>query len=159
SDRQGGAQPPALPVPPRAPPCEEEGDREDPPGPSPGRPPEGAARAGEGAGGPGRDPRAGRRRCRPGRRAPPRPPPAVENAGLGPSAPSPAESRDCSDVILGLIEHDRGKLNERSFEALTLGRRLAQRLGVPLHAVLVGAEARPLAAPLAAYAVAVAHVV
>jgi electron transfer flavoprotein alpha subunit len=62
-------------------------------------------------------------------------------------------------MILGLIEHDRGKLNERSLEALTLARRLAQRLGVALHAVLVGAEARPLAAPLAAYGVSAAHLV
>jgi electron transfer flavoprotein alpha subunit len=62
-------------------------------------------------------------------------------------------------MILGLIEHDRGKLNERSLEALTLARRLAQRLGVPLHAVLVGAEARPLAPPLAAYGVSTAHLV
>jgi electron transfer flavoprotein alpha subunit len=60
-------------------------------------------------------------------------------------------------VILGLIEHDRGKLNERSLEMLTLARRLAQRLGVALHAVLVGAEARPLAAPLSAYGVSAAH--
>jgi electron transfer flavoprotein alpha subunit len=62
-------------------------------------------------------------------------------------------------MILALVEHDRGKLNERSLEALTLGRRLAQRLGVPLHAVLVGAEARPLAAPLAVFGVTAAHVV
>ncbi len=62
-------------------------------------------------------------------------------------------------MILGLIEHDRGMLNERSLEMLTLARRLAQRIGVPLHAVLVGHEARPLAAPLAAYGVSAAHLV
>lgn len=62
-------------------------------------------------------------------------------------------------MILGLVEHDRGRLNECSPEALTLGWRLAHRLGVPLHAVLVGSEARPLAARLPAYGISVVHLV
>ncbi len=62
-------------------------------------------------------------------------------------------------MILGLVEHDRGRLNERSLEMLTLGRRLAHRLGRPLHAILVGADARPLAARLSAYGVAAVHLV
>ena len=62
-------------------------------------------------------------------------------------------------MLLGLVEHDRGALNEASLEMLTLGRRLADRLGVPLHAVLVGSEARPLAARLSEYGVTTVHLV
>ncbi len=62
-------------------------------------------------------------------------------------------------MILGLVEHDPGRLDERSLEMLTLGRRLAHRLDVPLHAVLLGPEARPLAARLAAYGVSAVHLV
>jgi electron transfer flavoprotein alpha subunit len=61
-------------------------------------------------------------------------------------------------VILGLVEHDRGRLEERSLEMLTLARRLARELGRPLHAVLVGEEARPLAARLPAFGVSAVHV-
>jgi electron transfer flavoprotein alpha subunit len=60
-------------------------------------------------------------------------------------------------MILGLVDHDRGRLNERSLEMLTLGRRLAEGQGLPLKAVLVGEEARPLAARLAAYGVAAVY--
>jgi electron transfer flavoprotein alpha subunit len=60
-------------------------------------------------------------------------------------------------MIIGLIEHERGKLNELSLQMLTLGRRLAGELGVPLHAVLIGEAARPLANGLGAYGVSVAH--
>lgn len=70
-------------------------------------------------------------------------------------------------MILGLIEHDRGKLNELSLEMLTFGRRLAAQLNVPLHAVLIGdlspgAErmgdaARSLADRLKAYGVSTVH--
>jgi electron transfer flavoprotein alpha subunit len=62
-------------------------------------------------------------------------------------------------VILGLVEHDRGRLHDCSLETLSLARRLAQDTGAPLHAVLVGAGARPLAGRLAAYGVAAVHVV
>ncbi|MBI4013876.1 MAG: electron transfer flavoprotein subunit alpha/FixB family protein [Candidatus Rokubacteria bacterium] len=62
-------------------------------------------------------------------------------------------------MILGLVEHDRGRLDEASLEMLTLARRLAREPGVPLHAVLVGGEARPLAARLGAYGVAAVHLV
>jgi electron transfer flavoprotein alpha subunit len=61
-------------------------------------------------------------------------------------------------MILGLVEHEGDRAGERSLEALTLGRRLAARVGAPLHAVLVGEEARPAAARLGASGVAVAHV-
>jgi electron transfer flavoprotein alpha subunit len=60
-------------------------------------------------------------------------------------------------MILGLIEHDRGKLNELSLEMLTFGRRLAARLDVPLHAVLIGDAARPLADGPKAYGVSAVH--
>lgn len=60
-------------------------------------------------------------------------------------------------MILGLIEHDRGALSPLSLQMLTLGRRLAEQLGTELHAVLLGAVARPLAEQLAAYGVATAH--
>lgn len=70
-------------------------------------------------------------------------------------------------MLLGLIEHDRGKLDElqrpplyqESFQMLSLGRRLAAQLNLPLHAVLIGEAARPLAAQLAAYGVSTAHLV
>jgi len=60
-------------------------------------------------------------------------------------------------MIIGLIEHDRGTLNELSLQMLTLGRRLAAQLNVPLEAVLIGEAARPLADCLSVYGVAVVH--
>jgi len=60
-------------------------------------------------------------------------------------------------VILTLVEHDRGRLNELSLEALTFGRRLGDRLGVPQHALLIGEQARSVADGLSAFGVAVAH--
>src|SRR5262245_53402057 len=60
-------------------------------------------------------------------------------------------------MILGLVEHDRGKLNEASLEMLTLGRRLAAELGLPLHALLVGDAARPLTSRLGAFGAVVVH--
>ncbi len=60
-------------------------------------------------------------------------------------------------MILTLIEHDRGRLNELSLEALTFGRRLAEQLGEPLEAVLIGAEAQPLAERLGSYGAARVH--
>lgn len=62
-------------------------------------------------------------------------------------------------MILGLVEHDHGRLHETSLEMLTLGRRLGRRLGLDLHAVFVGEEARPLAARLSAYGVSVVYLV
>jgi len=52
-------------------------------------------------------------------------------------------------VILGVIEHDRGRLNEASLEMLTL----ARGLGAPLEAVLIGADAEGLAEGLKEYGV------
>jgi electron transfer flavoprotein alpha subunit len=62
-------------------------------------------------------------------------------------------------MVLGLIEHDRGALDETSFEALTLARRLANDLGVTLEAVLAGDEARALAEELPAYGVSKVHLI
>jgi len=56
-------------------------------------------------------------------------------------------------MVIGLVEHDRGKLSQLSLEALTFGRNLASQLNVALHALLVGKAARPLADQLAAYGV------
>ena len=62
-------------------------------------------------------------------------------------------------MILGIIEHDRGKLNETSLEMLTLARGVAQALNVPLEAVLIGEEARPLADSLKDYGVSKVHLI
>ncbi len=43
-------------------------------------------------------------------------------------------------MILGFVEHERGKLNEASLEMLTLARRLAAELAVPLHGVVLGGD-------------------
>lgn len=60
-------------------------------------------------------------------------------------------------AVICLVEHDRGALQELSLQALTLGRCLADELGLPLHAVLVGSEARGLAEELGSIGVAVVH--
>ncbi|MCP4358320.1 MAG: electron transfer flavoprotein subunit alpha/FixB family protein, partial [Chloroflexi bacterium] len=60
-------------------------------------------------------------------------------------------------MILGLIEHDRGKLNAQSYEMLTLARGLAEESSVPFHAVLIGDSAEPLAVGLGAYGVDVVY--
>jgi electron transfer flavoprotein alpha subunit len=60
-------------------------------------------------------------------------------------------------MILALIEHDRGRLNPLSLEMLAFGRNLAQQAGLPLEALLIGAEAEPQAAYLAQHGVAKVH--
>ena len=62
-------------------------------------------------------------------------------------------------MIAGLIEHDRGRLDELSLEMLTCGRRLADGLAVPLHAIVIGREAPSLVERLAGYGVSTAHLV
>jgi electron transfer flavoprotein alpha subunit len=62
-------------------------------------------------------------------------------------------------MILGLIEHDRGMLNEISLEMLTFARGLAEDTGNALAAVLIGNEARPLADELTAYGVRTVYLV
>lgn len=60
-------------------------------------------------------------------------------------------------MILTLVEHDRGAIDEASLEALTFGRRLAERVGDGQHAVLIGSAARALADGLGAFGVVTAH--
>lgn len=62
-------------------------------------------------------------------------------------------------MIIGLIEHDRGKLNEASLEMLTFGRGLAGQVAAPLRAVIIGAAGRPLAERLSTYGVSTVYVV
>jgi electron transfer flavoprotein alpha subunit len=61
-------------------------------------------------------------------------------------------------MILGLLDHDQGRLSDLSLEMLTFGRGLAAQMGLPLEAVLISAEPEPLADRLAAYGVARLHV-
>ena len=62
-------------------------------------------------------------------------------------------------MILGLIEHDRGKLNKVSLEMLTLARDLAGTVSQPLEAILIGQDGHPLAEGLEAYGVSKVHLV
>ena len=56
-------------------------------------------------------------------------------------------------MILGIIEHDRGQLNNQSLEMLTLARQVAADEGVGITAVLIGNNSASLAENLAAYGV------
>jgi electron transfer flavoprotein alpha subunit len=60
-------------------------------------------------------------------------------------------------MLLVVVEHDRGTLAPATEEALTYGRDLAGRLGVPMHAVTIGAAADSLVPALSAHGVAVVH--
>lgn len=62
-------------------------------------------------------------------------------------------------MIIGLVEHDGTRPDRSSLEALTLGRRLAGSLGVPLEAVLLGPGSAAVVGQLAAHGVSRAHVV
>jgi electron transfer flavoprotein alpha subunit len=62
-------------------------------------------------------------------------------------------------VLLCLVEHDRGELDELSLQALTFGRELALRLDVPAHAVAFGGAAASSKDRLAAYGISKAYVV
>jgi electron transfer flavoprotein alpha subunit len=62
-------------------------------------------------------------------------------------------------VILVFVEHGLGAPAELSLEPLTLGRRLASELGVPLEAVLVGPAGPATAEQLGAYGVSRVHLV
>jgi len=60
-------------------------------------------------------------------------------------------------AVLTLVEHDSGVPQATSLQALTLGRRLAERLGLSLHGLLVGAAPAAIDA-LGAYGASVVHV-
>ena len=62
-------------------------------------------------------------------------------------------------MLLVILEHDRGALAEASREGLTFGRALAGRVGVPMHAALIGGDDDALAAEAGAYGAAVVHTV
>lgn len=53
--------------------------------------------------------------------------------------------------VLVALEQRAGKWNRHSFEALAAGQKLAQSAGVPVHAVLCGANLQSLAEETAAY--------
>ena len=54
-------------------------------------------------------------------------------------------------MLLVVLEHDRGAMDEAAREALTFGRGLAAQMGVPLHGALIGAEAAELVTEAGAY--------
>lgn len=62
-------------------------------------------------------------------------------------------------MILALLVHDRGVLEESSLQGLSLAGSLATSQGVDLHAVLIGDSGDELAAALGDYGVAAAHLV
>ncbi len=62
-------------------------------------------------------------------------------------------------MLLGLIDHDRGKLNKASLEMLTLARGLVAATEQPVEAILIGEGGAALTAEVQAYGVSTAHVV
>lgn len=64
-----------------------------------------------------------------------------------------------SGPVLALVEHAGGEPDRLSLEALALGRRVAEGLGAPLEALVIGAEGRAFAPGLGAHGVGRAHVV
>jgi electron transfer flavoprotein alpha subunit len=62
-------------------------------------------------------------------------------------------------MILGLIEHDRGRLSPQSLEMLTFARDLAAKSENPLRAVVIGEGAENITADLGSYGVTTAYLV
>jgi electron transfer flavoprotein alpha subunit len=62
-------------------------------------------------------------------------------------------------MLLTVIDHDRGNLNEVSLEMLTLVRQVAEELDETMEAVLIGQVARPLAESLSAYGLSRVHII
>ncbi len=60
-------------------------------------------------------------------------------------------------MVLVLVDHDHGQLDELTLQALTFGRQLAGGLAEPLEAVVVGEDGRPATAALGDYGVTTAH--
>ena len=60
-------------------------------------------------------------------------------------------------MILGLIEHDRGKLSPQTFEMLTLARNIAETSDAALHAIVVGMDAESITTELGKYGVKTLH--
>lgn len=61
--------------------------------------------------------------------------------------------------IVALVEHEAGRPDRLSLEALTIAGRLGTALAVPVHAALLGAGADVTAAGLGVFGVATAHVI
>jgi electron transfer flavoprotein alpha subunit len=61
-------------------------------------------------------------------------------------------------MVLVLVDHDRGELDELSLQSLTYGRELAESTGEPLEALVVGAAGRGVAGVLGEHGVATVHV-
>ena len=64
-----------------------------------------------------------------------------------------------SGPVLALVEHAAGEPDRLSLEALALGRRVAERPGAPLEALVVGPEGRAFGRGLGAHGVGRVHVV
>ncbi len=62
-------------------------------------------------------------------------------------------------MLLVILEHDRGAMAEPGREALTFGRTLAGRMGVPMHAALIGSNEGALVAEAGDYGASVVHTV
>jgi electron transfer flavoprotein alpha subunit len=60
-------------------------------------------------------------------------------------------------VVLVIVDHDNGQLDDASLQAVTLGRELAQQTGQPLEALAVGSEGKELGGQLASYGVGTMH--
>jgi electron transfer flavoprotein alpha subunit len=60
-------------------------------------------------------------------------------------------------MLIVVVEHDRGAMAPATEEALTFGRSLAGRLGLPLHALTIGAPGDHLAAALGGHGVSTVH--
>ncbi len=60
-------------------------------------------------------------------------------------------------MILCIVEHDSGRLEDQSAEALTMARGMAGAAGVPLHAVIFGPGGDAVAAAIGEYGVSVLH--
>lgn len=60
-------------------------------------------------------------------------------------------------MILTLVEHEEGRIDSLSLEALALGRQLAERMNTTLDAVLMGTLGRPAAGGLRDYGVEAVH--
>ena len=59
--------------------------------------------------------------------------------------------------VLVVVEHDRGTLADASLEAFAFARSIAEQLGEPVEALLIGADAVGLADVCSAHGAAVAH--
>ena len=62
-------------------------------------------------------------------------------------------------MLLVVLEHERGAMDEAAREALTFGRGLAAQMGAPLHAALIGADDAALVAEAGAFGAEVVYTV